>query len=422
MRPRPHFVFLMVASVLLLLARWTLPVEAQDPTVRAVLFYSPTCRHCHEVISEDLAPLLEKFGEQLQIVGVDTTLPGGQILYQATIERFSIPEERRGVPTLIIGDVVLVGSLEIPQQLPDLVEEHLAQGGVDWPDIPGLAEAVAAGQATPTAAAAPPTPTVAPARLEPTATSAGSLPTVTLPQTSPTPPRAGTSAASPTSTTPVLTPTPAASILTVTQGDPPDWRANLARDPGANAMAIITLIGMVLVVGYVLTPWRRAAAEPAAWHSWAIPLLSLAGLGVAGYLAYVETQQVAAVCGPVGDCNTVQESPYAWLFGLIPIGVLGLVGYVAILTVWVVARCGCGQLAKLAWLALLAMAFFGTLFSIYLTCLEPFVIGATCAWCLTSAMIMTALLALAAPHGRRAISNLLQERGRHAALRDMMWR
>ena len=31
----------------------------------------------------------------------------------------------------------------------------------------------------------------------------------------------------------------------------------------------------------------------------------------------------------------------------------------------------------------------GVLFSIYLTFLEPFVIGATCAWCITSAIIMT---------------------------------
>ena len=35
------------------------------------------------------------------------------------------------------------------------------------------------------------------------------------------------------------------------------------------------------------------------------------------------------------------------------------------------------------------MAWFGVLFSIYLTFLEPFVIGATCAWCITSAIVMT---------------------------------
>jgi uncharacterized membrane protein/thiol-disulfide isomerase/thioredoxin len=366
--------------------------------VRAVLFYSPGCPHCHKVISEDLPPLLEKYGERLQIIGVDTTQPGGQALYQAAIQRYGIPEERRGVPTLIVDDVVLVGSLEIPQQLPDLVEKYLAQGGVDWPDIPGLAEALAAAQ---------PTPNATPAQSTPTVTSAQTLP--------PTPP-ATASPASPPSSTPALTPTPTRAVLIVTEDNPPDWRAKLARDPAGNALAIVTLLGMALVTGYVLVAWRRTADEPAAWQSWAIPLLAVLGLGVAGYLAYVETQRVAAVCGPVGDCNTVQQSAYAWLFGLIPIGVLGLLGYVAILIAWAVAHYGNGQLAGLAWLALLVMTLCGTLFSMYLTFLEPFVIGATCAWCLTSAVVMTALMALTATPGKQAISTLFPGRMRHATL------
>jgi uncharacterized membrane protein len=42
-------------------------------------------------------------------------------------------------------------------------------------------------------------------------------------------------------------------------------------------------------------------------------------------------------------------------------------------------------------------ALLGTLFSVYLTFLEPFVIGATCAWCLTSAVVITLLLWATAP-------------------------
>jgi uncharacterized membrane protein len=55
---------------------------------------------------------------------------------------------------------------------------------------------------------------------------------------------------------------------------------------------------------------------------WPIPVLCLIGLGLAGYLTYVETTQVQAVCGPVGDCNTVQQSEYARLFGVLPIGII----------------------------------------------------------------------------------------------------
>ncbi len=46
---------------------------------------------------------------------------------------------------------------------------------------------------------------------------------------------------------------------------------------------------------------------------WLIPVVIVFGIGAAGYLSHVETQEVAAVCGPVGDCNAVQNSPYAIL-------------------------------------------------------------------------------------------------------------
>jgi uncharacterized membrane protein len=48
---------------------------------------------------------------------------------------------------------------------------------------------------------------------------------------------------------------------------------------------------------------------------------------------------------------------------------------------------------------LFALALVGTVFSIYLTFLEPFVIGATCAWCLTSSVVVTVLLWLSAGPG-----------------------
>jgi uncharacterized membrane protein len=43
------------------------------------------------------------------------------------------------------------------------------------------------------------------------------------------------------------------------------------------------------------------------------------------------------------------------------------------------------------------MALFGMLFSIYLTYLELFVIHAVCIWCLSSAVIITALMLLNLP-------------------------
>jgi uncharacterized membrane protein len=126
----------------------------------------------------------------------------------------------------------------------------------------------------------------------------------------------------------------------------------------------------------------------------AIPLVALAGIVVAAYLSYVESSGAEAVCGPVGDCNAVQQSEYARLFGVIPIGLIGLVGYAVVLAAWALARRGRGRAADWAAVALLGGTLVGVAFSMYLTFLEPFVIGATCAWCLASAVTVTLLMLL----------------------------
>ncbi|MEI7849718.1 MAG: vitamin K epoxide reductase family protein, partial [Chloroflexota bacterium] len=77
-------------------------------------------------------------------------------------------------------------------------------------------------------------------------------------------------------------------------------------------------------------------------------------------------------------------------------------GYIGIMLAWLVGRLKRGRLSQYANLAFLMMTAFGLAFSIYLTFLEPFVIGATCAWCLTSAVLMTALFWLAQQPGKRA--------------------
>ena len=350
------------------------PASAQTPdaVVRAVLFYSPSCGHCHYVIEEVLPPLFQKYGDQLEIVGIDVTQPNGMTLYQNAIERFQIPPERLGVPTLIVGDVNMVGSQEIPDLFPGLIEQYLAEGGMDWPDIPGLLEVLA----TPTPADA----------VDATPASTG-----TAPEPAPTP---GTA-------------------LEIPENTATSWQQKFALDPTGNTLSVIVLVAMLVALAwaayYLLDPESGVRANR---MHWLIPALCLVGLVVAGYLAYVETTNTAAVCGPVGDCNTVQQSPFARLFGILPIGVLGLFGYLAIILGWVVARYGNGVEVNLATLSVLGMTLAGTLFSIYLTFLEPFVIGATCAWCLTSSVVMMVLMLLSIPPGKRAAQALMRKRTR----------
>jgi len=372
---------------LLLLLSFSLIAHAQndDPVVRAVLFYSPTCPHCAKVIQEDLPPLFDKYNTQLEILGVDASQLEGGSLYQNAIIRFQIPQERLGVPTLIVGEVVLVGSGEIPEQFPGLIEYHLSQGGVDWPDIPGLVETYFAPPTEqPTDSAANPS-APEPATEEPVASPQEAAPVETQVSNPEHP--------APTAETGLVLP------------DEHDisWQEKFTRDLAGNTLSVIVLLGMLAALAWGVLYFSSANEIPSAREaSWFIPLLCLLGLFVAGYLAYVESAQVSAVCGPVGDCNTVQQSEYARLFGILPIGVLGLAGYVMIVVAWLAIRFGRNSMENLGALALLGMTLAGTLFSVYLTFLEPFVIGATCAWCLTSAVLMTVLMLLSLGPGKFA--------------------
>jgi cytochrome c biogenesis protein CcdA/protein-disulfide isomerase len=112
--------------------------QADEPVVRAMLFWSQTCPHCHVVLNETLPPLQEKYGDQLEVLTVEASDQAGYELWMLAIETLRIPDDRLGVPMLLVSDQVLVGSYDIPEQLPGLIEQYLAAGGVDYPSIPGL--------------------------------------------------------------------------------------------------------------------------------------------------------------------------------------------------------------------------------------------------------------------------------------------
>jgi uncharacterized membrane protein len=173
------------------------------------------------------------------------------------------------------------------------------------------------------------------------------------------------------------------------------------------AWAVMILLVAALLyalIAALLVAFGRSAPVLPAGASILIPILSVIGLGVAIYLTFIETTNAKAVCGPVGDCNAVQASPFAKLFGVVPVGLVGAAGYVAILAAWFLGRSGRGRLAQLAPVAIFGMALFGVLFSIYLTYIELFVIHAVCIWCLSSAVIMALVLTLSVGGTMDAIS------------------
>jgi uncharacterized membrane protein len=112
----------------------------------------------------------------------------------------------------------------------------------------------------------------------------------------------------------------------------------------------------------------------------AISLLSLAGAAVATYLVYTRYSGAAIFCS-TGGCETVQSSKYAVVAG-VPVAVLGLIGYAAILLTALVP----GPMSAAFGVAFSAM---GVAFSGYLLYAQLGPIGAICQWCVANDAIIS---------------------------------
>ncbi|MGW8227149.1 MAG: vitamin K epoxide reductase family protein [Anaerolineales bacterium] len=359
---------------LVLSIAWNSPAYAKpnlqvqnDGVVRVFMFWSSTCGHCEYVIKNVLPPLEEQYGDQFEILMVElVTQQDVDRLYE-TAAIVGITKDQVGVPFMLIGDQVLLGSDQISNELPRLMDFHLAQGGTDYPRLepligylPEAAAGVNAGNAV-------------------------------LLQDE------GEQSSTPTA-------------IAVTE--PVDVTTAEPRSNGLT-LALVILVGMILALAYVIFALLRdskpGGSQRISWIDWLIPVVTVLGMGVAGYLTYIENTSVQAICGPIGDCNAVQNSSYARVLGVLPVGILGLLGYAAILIAWIVHRLREDRLGDYARLAMLGMALFGTLYSIYLTYIEIWVIVAVCIWCLSSAVLMTLLMLLSIRPAREALDALGEE-------------
>lgn len=311
-------------------------LETGKPVVHALLFWRQTCPHCHEIRDRFLPPLLEKYGAALDIQQIELKDASDVDAFYALAEAYGIPRAKAGVPLLIVGQDALLGSDAIEREFPALIERYLGAGGAPWPSAAEQAGIHVSGGLENCNLNAPQA-----CEGEPLASVSGT-------------------------------------------------RDFILRGGGGLAALILLALGVTFVLSV-----RRVARKgwPTQMPGPGFLLLIVLGLGVAGYLTYVETQAVSAVCGPVGDCNAVQSSAYAKLFGFLPVALLGLLGYLAMGATWLWARRRSStwqrRMSRLLW----GMAAFGVGFSLYLTALEVFVLKAVCLWCLTSAVLMLGCLA-----------------------------
>lgn len=317
------FPLMLVALMLGSLLFGTSTAMAGQDSVRAVYFSSPECPFCTIISQDHLDPLQKSLGEELELLTVDTTTEdGARALRQFWVD-YDVPSRRRGVPTVVVGDEVLVGAQEIPAQFPKIVDQGLLDGGIDWPAVAGLES---------------------------------------LQEAAPPPPVEATEQ----------------TLLDRIAGDLP-----------GNAIAILLLI-ILLAVAASSVP-RRSWQERLrrATPRWLKVLVAFIGLGVASYLAWGEVTRQDLFCGPVGQCNIVQHSDMAMLFGVLPLAVLGVAAYASLLGIYGIRLLRSWSWHRLVPAAALGLTSFGFGFSMLLTFWQPFVIGATCAWCLASAITMT---------------------------------
>jgi uncharacterized membrane protein len=141
-------------------------------------------------------------------------------------------------------------------------------------------------------------------------------------------------------------------------------------------------------------------SQPPPLNRMAVALLALLGLLVALYmLAYAMGLTGPVICG-VGDCEAVQNSPWAHIGGF-PVAGLGVVGYLALLTVALLGLQPAFRSSSLVPPLLLAGGVLGVAFSAYLTYLEAFVIHAWCQWCVSSAVLMVLAFLASLPEVKR---------------------
>jgi uncharacterized membrane protein len=125
-------------------------------------------------------------------------------------------------------------------------------------------------------------------------------------------------------------------------------------------------------------------------------MLAVLGLGVATYLTYIHYAGIKPLCGKGGgSCEIVQTSQYSKLAG-VPVALIGLLGYVAILGSLLAPE---GERSRFATVAFTLVGFG---FSAYLTYRELFSIHHLCEWCLSSAIIVTILTVFAVVRFLRA--------------------
>jgi len=127
---------------------------------------------------------------------------------------------------------------------------------------------------------------------------------------------------------------------------------------------------------------------------WASIVTAILGGLDAAYLLIYKLTSAQAMCLGSGDCSTVNSSRYSEIFGGIPVSLLGLLAYLAIIAI-LALETRSRFLKQNGNLLVFGLSLAGVLFSAYLTYVELYVIHAVCPFCVASAILITIIFILA---------------------------
>lgn len=124
---------------------------------------------------------------------------------------------------------------------------------------------------------------------------------------------------------------------------------------------------------------------------WASVALAVLGALVSIYMTIYKWTDNNTMCLGSGDCAAVNDSAYSEIFG-IPVALVGVGGYLAILAVLLLEQYGKNKIFKEnGLLAVFALGVGGFGFTLYLVYVEAFILKAWCPFCVASQITMTIL-------------------------------
>jgi uncharacterized membrane protein len=122
-----------------------------------------------------------------------------------------------------------------------------------------------------------------------------------------------------------------------------------------------------------------------------VAALALVGIFISLYLTLYKLGIIGELSCTIGSCETVNASRWSRFLGL-PVAVWGLFFYIDVFLIALAGTSARFEHEPVISYVLAGEAAVGVLFSAWLTYLELSVIHAICIWCVTSAVIVTAIL------------------------------